>query len=330
MADAKLSQAEIDVLLASMGTRTVDPAAARREAHSAFDFRRPSKFAREHMRSLESAHEVFQRKFSSLMTQALRTVVTIEPISTDQITYEDYIRSIPNPSVLATFTVDPLPGAVVLELSSQMGLTLIDRLLGGIGAPVPMRRPTELESNLLLELMGHVREALNEALAPLEKVNAQIKAIEFNPQFVQATAPSEMVLMLSFTVALQGPMRTEGMLSVCYPFSTLAPAMSKLESHAWHSQHQALEEGESEGEGEQAKPIEVLLPKVPLGLTVQLRKSRVPAADLAALSPGDVIRLEHRVDEPAIGVVGGRQVLRGRLGRKGRRLALQLADWNRE
>lgn len=330
MADAKLSQAEIDVLLASMGSTTATKTATRSESHTVFDFRRPSKFAREHMRSLESAHEVFQRRFSSLMTHALRSVVAIEPISTDQITYEDYIRSIPNPSVLGSFTVEPLPGTVVVEMSSQMGLTLIDRLLGGIGSPVPMRRPTELESNLLMELMGHVREALNDALAPLEKVDAQIKGIEFNPQFVQATAPSEMVLMLSFTLSVQSPMRTEGMLSICYPFSTLAPAMSKLESHAWHSQQPALEEGGDDPSAPRSRPLERLLPKVPMSVTVQLRDSRVPAADLAALTPGDVIRLEHRVDEPAIGVVGGRQVLRGRLGRKGRRLALQLADWTPE
>ncbi|MEO1062726.1 MAG: flagellar motor switch protein FliM [Actinomycetota bacterium] len=325
MAGAKLSQAEIDALLNSMNDAPEDVATEEQEQLVAFDFRRPSKFAREHLRSLETAHEVFVRKATGLLTQALRAVVSLEPVSTDQITYEDYTRSIPTPSVITTFSVPPLPGSVVMEMSTQMGLTLIDRLLGGLGTPIPMRRPTELESGLLLDLMNYLRDALEEALTPLAAVSPTIEGIEFNPQFVQAVPPNEMVLMLTYQLALQSSNRTEGLLSICYPFSTLAPAMHQLEAHVWRSSGPELTEGE-----EQARPLRHLLPDVEVPLSVRLRASSVPAVDVAQLRAGDVIRLEHRVDEPAVGVIGDRPVLTGRIGRQGRRLAVQIAQWGEQ
>lgn len=320
MAGAKLSQAEIDALLSSMNDAEQDVAVPDTEELAAFDFRRPSKFAREHLRSLETAHEVFVRRATGLLTQALRSVVTMEPVSTDQITYEDYTRSIPTPSVITTFTVQPLPGPVVMEMSTQMGLTLIDRLLGGMGAPIPMRRPTELEAGLLHDLMGHLQDALTAALEPLADVQPEIQGIEFNPQFVQAVAPNEMVLMLTYELVLHSTQRTEGLLSICYPFSTLAPAMHELEAHVWRTHS-----GDNSEDG--PRPFRDLLPEVEVPMVVQLRTSSVPAVDVAQLRPGDVIRLEHRVDEPAVGVVGGHPVLNGRIGRRGRRLAIQISGW---
>ncbi|MEM9035322.1 MAG: flagellar motor switch protein FliM [Actinomycetota bacterium] len=322
MAGAKLSQAEIDALLSSMNDSGEEVALVEEDQLTAFDFRRPSKFAREHLRSLETAHEVFVRRATGLLTQSLRAVVSMEPVSTDQITYEDYTRSIPTPSVITTFSVAPLPGLVVMEMSTQMGLTLIDRLLGGIGAPVPMRRPTDLEGALLHDLMEIMQSALHDALEPLADVHPEIQGIEFNPQFVQAVPPNEMVLMLTYELALNSTQRTEGLLSICYPFSTLAPAMSNLENHVWRSHG-----GDQGDEADRPRPLLEILPDVEVPVTVQLRTSPVPAVDIAQLRPGDVIRLEHRVDEPAVGVIGDRAVLSGRIGRRGRRLAIQIADF---
>ncbi len=328
MAEGKLSQAEIDALLATM-TEPDDHIAEGGGSDDlvAFDFRRPAKFGREHMRSLQTAHEVFGRRLSSLLTHALRAIIKIEPVSNDQITYEDYVRALPTPSVLATYSVRPLPGPVVVELSTQMALTLLDRLLGGLGTPVAMRRPTELETNLLVELMGSVRDALGAALEPLESVETELESVEFNPAFVQAVAPNEMVLMLTYSLSMQTQQhapRAEGLMSICYPFSTLAPAMGRLEAHAWQS-------GGAPADGPEAlerpRPMVEVVPEVTVPIEVQLRRSMVSAADVAMLRPGDVLRLEHRVDEPAIGVVGGRPILTGRLGRTGRRLALQVDKW---
>jgi flagellar motor switch protein FliM len=118
-----------------------------------FDFRRPNKFGIAHVRSLEGLHESFARRLASTMTHALRCVVQIKPLSVDELSYESYIRSLPNPALLMQVGLAPLPGAVVLELSSHIGLLLVDRVLGGIGLASAVRRPTDLEAGLLSEVM---------------------------------------------------------------------------------------------------------------------------------------------------------------------------------
>jgi flagellar motor switch protein FliM len=321
MAEGKLSQAEIDALFA-----TISPAAGpdpdTRQLVE-FDFRRPSKFAREHIRSLESAHELFARRFSGLLTHMLRTIVHVEPLSVDQVTYADYVRSMPTPTFLTVVDLDPLPVNMVVELSAQFGLTLVDRLLGGPGRPVPMRRPTDLEVTLLHSLMEHATTAVSEALHPLVEVDPSIVAVESNPAFVQVAPPGEMVLMLSFTVTLAASRRTEGLLSLCYPFSLLQPVMDRLEAHAWTEQRPLLPAGDEVTE----HPFTQALDDVEVELSVRLRPTDVPAVDIATLRPGDVLRLTHRVDEPAVAVIGERPLLDGHLGKRGRRMALQLTGW---
>ena len=283
-----------------------------------FDFRRPSKFSREHMRGLEVVHEMFVRRVSSTLSHRLRTIVSIEPFSTDQITYEDYIRSMPNPSVIGTFSMDPLPGALVVEMSTELALSFVDRLLGGTGTKAPMRGPTDIEARVITDVMASSIAAIREALEPVQAVEPKLESVDFNPRFVQVVAPTEMILLLGYTVRLGSG--AEGILSLCYPFTTIEPALERLE-------HRVLIEGASAEEGE-SPPLGPVVPDLDVPLAIRLRTSQVPTAQLAALQPGDVIRLDHRIDEPARGEVGGCHVVSARLGRRGRRLAVQIAGWS--
>jgi flagellar motor switch protein FliM len=321
MADGKLSQSEIDALLASMRPQTVASTPTRNYVE--FDFRRPSKFTRELIRSIEAAHELFARRFAGLVTQQLRAIVHVEPIATDQITYQDYIRSMANPTVLTVLNLPPWPGQAVVELSTQMALTIVDRMLGGPGRPIPLRRPTDLEITLIRVLMDTACVALREAFADVAEVKPTVSSVELNPNFVQAVAPSEMALLLSYQMSVTSARRTDGLLTLCYPFSTLAPAVERLERQVWTEDRPSLDSANPDG----PEPLSGHLPEVDVPLLVRLRVSEIPAIDMATLRPGDVLRLDHRVGEPAIGTVEGREVLEGNLGRIGRRLALQLTDW---
>jgi flagellar motor switch protein FliM len=299
----------------------VDDAPARE--HQQFDFRRPSKFARDHIRSIEATHELFARRFAGLLTQALRAVVHVEPIAVDQITYEDYIRSMANPTVLGLLELSPLPGTVVIELSTQMALTLVDRMLGGPGRPVPLRRPTDLELSLVRTLLDHAATSLDETFDTVLQVTPSLGGIELNPHFVQAVAPSEMVLLLTYQISMAAGQRTDGLLTLCYPFSTLQPALDRVEAQAWDERGQA----DPEALAATAQLVRDHLPGVAVEVVVQLQPSAVPALDIATLRPGDVLRLDHRIGEPAVALVDGEGVLEGHLGRIGRRLALQVSGW---
>lgn len=286
-----------------------------------YDFRRPSKFGREHVRSLEVAHEVFTRRFSSGVGAAMRAMLQLEPLSVDQVSYDDYIRSMPNPSVLTVVALPPLPGAAIVEINVQLALVLVDRLLGGKGLPVEVRRPTELETYLLRELMGNALDAFRETMEPLLEVSPEIASLEFNPQLVQVAAPSDMVLLLSYRATIAQGRRAEGLLTICYPFPTLAPAMNRLVTHLWEEPALSLDGSDP------YRAMRENLSDVQTELSIRLRDSEITTGEVLSLQPGDVLRLDHPAGALVRGVVDGDDVLAGHLGRRGRKLAMQVAGW---
>jgi flagellar motor switch protein FliM len=313
----RLAQSDVDGLLAGLGAprpkpaRTVEP----------FDFRRPDKFSREHVRSLRTAHEVFARDLGRALSQRLRCVVSLETLSVEQITYEDYIRSLPDPSLLAIFTMAPLPGPAVLEMSVQLGRSFIDRILGGAGSPAAMRRPTTVEAALLEELMEESISPLTDAMAPFQEVQPELRQLEFSPQFVQIVAPTDMVLLLTYQISMTADVRVDGSFSVCYPFPTLEPTMGNLERKLWA-------DPTMRSQTDTSRPFAGVVPDLATPITVRLSDAMMPAEEIASLQPGNVLRLTHRVDEPAIVEVGDAPVMRGHVGQRGRRFVVQIVDWN--
>lgn len=285
-----------------------------------FDFRNPKKLSRDHLRRLELTHEVFTRILGNELSTALRTLVRLELMAIDQITYDEYVRSMPNPTVIGRLSLDPLPGNALIELSTQTGLTLVDRLLGGMGKPGPTRRPTELEGILLNEVLSYTLPALAETFEPILPIQPQLTALEYNPNFVQAANPSEMVAVMSYSISILQGVHSDGLLTVCYPFALLQPALTEHEGDADEEQR-ALPAAMQRG------PLGATLPDVAVPISVHLRASRIPARDLADLRPGDVLRLDHKVNEPVHGTVSGLDLLRGQVGRKGKNLAIRLSDW---
>lgn len=294
------------------------------DSFSAFDFRRPSKFGVSHVRSLEGLHESFARRFASALTQALRAVVQLKPIAVDELTYENYVRSLPNPSVMSLITLSPLPGHVLLEMNPQMGLILVDRVLGGLGKQGATRRPTDLERQLVGEVVQHSIGAFEETFAPVLEVTPEITSVESNPHFVQAVPPTETVLLLSYNFSLSASESSEGLLTICYPYSTLQPVLDRLELHA-ASEVPALEAGD-----EIDALISDHLNAVSVDMRVRLNTTKIPAPEIAALRPGDILRFDHRVEEPVLGLVHGRELLDGYVGRCGKRLGFRLKGWRSE
>lgn len=317
-ATPRLRQSDVDGLLAGLGSAPVE---ATRPAEP-FDFRRPDKFSREHVRSLRTAHELFARDLGRSLSQRLRCVVTLETLSVEQITYEDYIRSLPDPSILAIVGMQPLPGPAVLEMSVQLGRSFVDRVLGGSGAPAAMRRPTSVEAALLRDLMEDATGPLRDAMSPFQAVEPELRQLEFNPQFVQIVAPTDMVLLLTYQISMTTDVHVDGSFSVCYPFPTLEPTMGNLERKLWDEPTGGASQTDT------SRPFTTVVPELTTPVTVRLSDSCIPATELAALQPGNVLRLDHRVDEPAIVDVGDAPIMRGHVGQRGRRFVVQIVDWN--
>ena len=285
-----------------------------------FDFRNPSKLAREQVRRLELTHETFQRSLGAQLSSALRTMVRLELLAIDQLTYDEYVRAMPNPTVIISVAMDPLPGTALIEMSTATSLTLVDRLLGGLGTPGLTRRPTELEASLVADLLKEAQGPLAETFEPLMPVRPEVMGVEFNPNFVHGANPSEMVVVMSYSLGILQGMRSEGLLTVCYPFSLLDPL--------WDADEEEADSPHALGMGSVISPeIERSLPDVPVPMVVRLRESEIDAEELATLQVGDVLRLDHKVNEPVVGSVAGQDLLEGRVGRKGKNIAIEISNW---
>src|SRR5918912_1326572 len=174
MRDSKiLSQAEIEALLAGEALLGGGGPHAAKQAKPAkvYDFRRPDKFSKEHLRSLRILHESFARLLGQALTSYLSAGVQVRLTMLEQGTYDEYIQSLPTPTVIYVVGLAPLPGQAVIELNLPVARVLIDRLLGGSGTP-PSRVTdmTEIEMALLKTIGQFVLSSLRDAwvnVAPL-------------------------------------------------------------------------------------------------------------------------------------------------------------------
>jgi flagellar motor switch protein FliM len=290
-----------------------------------YDFRAPERFDGQAVRSLDAAHELFTRRVSSGLGAMLRTVVQLEPLTVDQISYDDYLRAMPSPTLIVSVGLAPLPSPVLLEINLELALALLDRLLGGgmsgEGENLPAaRRPTDLESALLSDLVAVVLPAFEETLSSFLPVTAELLGVEHNPQLVQIASPSESVLLFTFGLRITQGMAAEGLLTVCYPAGAVAPLLEHVAS-----QLHAANVPDTVDEHWTAALADSLS-DVDVELRVTLDDSEVPARDLAALQVGDVLRLDHRIDRPVRGRVGDLDILMGHPGRRGRRLAVHVTS----
>lgn len=286
---------------------------------TSFDFRAPDKFPRAFIRDMTELHATFGRNLADRLGRELRSAVSIEQVGVEQLTYDGYIRSMPNPSILSTIELNPDSGQVIFELSPQLGLMLVDRMLGGSGKPVAPRRLTDLEQSILSSLLNHPLASLTDALDGVIETEPRFVGTELNPQFVHVAAPTEMVLVLTFslTAEAEGP-ATRGLISLCYPLSVLGPIREAIRRATWTGTLHDTEPSEAMAAIVETATIDVVL---------TTGTSQIVAAALSDLEVGDVVTLEQTADEPLLLSLETHGLATCRLGRQGPYLAAQLEGW---
>ena len=316
MAGPVLSQAEIDNLLSSM---KAPEAASDRPDAVVHDYRTPKKFPADFTQEMTEIHGIFRRVLAERLSRELRVSVTVDQVGAEQLTYEGYTRSMPNPNILVVLTLDPLPGNVVLEVSPQLALVLVDRLLGGPGRPIAPRPPTPLEENILRQLLAHPMAGMREAFNGVLDVEPTFVTAEMNPQFTHAADPTEMVFTMTFSVTAEavGP-TTRGLVTLCYPLTLINPLqeairLNRLTGTSTQSADTSL--------------MENVISRSLVDLAVRTRPTAVAAADLVGLQVGDVVALSHMVNEPLIGTIQDEPVIACDVGRAGPYLAARIRSW---
>jgi flagellar motor switch protein FliM len=317
-----LSQAEIDALLSALSEGQVDTVemdnAKTHKKVRIYDFKRPNKFSKDQIHSLQNIFEKYCRALTTYFAGHLHSVIDTKVLSVEQITYDEFIRSLPNPTILALFTLNPLEGTVLLEMSSSLAFSVVERLLGGIGQDLEKNRDlTEIERTIIEHRLAQMISLLQEAWEEVYPINPQFAALETNPQFTQIVAPNEMIVLVTIQVKI-GEMA--GMINICLPYLVLEPILNKLNTLFLFSAQSRVNSSENAG------MIRRKIEWAKVEMIAFLGDTEILVKDLLNLAPGDVIPLTQNVQEPLPIYVGNFVKFKGLPGLHGEHLAVQLVE----
>ncbi|MBP2642429.1 MAG: fliM [Firmicutes bacterium] len=318
-----LSQSEIDELLSALSTGIVSAEDMKVEQNQKkiklYDFKRPDKFSKDQIRTLYMLHENFARLLNSYLAALLRSFVHINVVSVDQLTYEEFIRSLPNPSVISIFQMRPLKGTVLLEVNPNIVFSIIDRLFGGQGnPPAKTRSLTDIEEAIVRKVISKTLESFEEAWKQFINLDTKLEIIETNPQFTQIVPPNDMVVIVTLQTKIG---QAEGLINICIPYLVLEPIMSKLSTTYWVASSVAKQSSDESINTLQKKIERSLIPVI-----VELGNITVNVHELLNLAVGDVLQLETKTDVDLDVIIGTNAKFKCKPGRSGKKLAVQISQ----
>ena len=281
-----LSQDEIDKLLNAYSTGELDTEALKDEDTvdvKVYDFSRPSKFSKEHLRTLESIFEHYGRLLYTNLPAYLRKSVQVDVMNAEAVTYSEFSNSLSNPVLLGLVNFSPLPGNILVELATNLGYCIIDRLLGGEGVALEKKREfSEIELTIVERVLNVCVDLLRDPWKNVANVQPRLERIETNSQFAQIISPQEMTAIVTINLKIGD---VEGLMNICLPYATLEDVIDKLNIKFWYSTMQSRDDG-TNYDG----IIETLISKAEIPIKAILGESSMSVAEFVNLQPGDLGR----------------------------------------
>lgn len=320
-----LSQNEIDSLLAALSTGELDVDDIQEKSDRQvknYDFKRPAKFSKEHLRTLEIIYEHYGRLMATTLPVFLRKNIQVSVASSETVTFSEFTNALSNPVILGIINFQPLGGNIILDLAANLGFAMIDRMLGGKGVPLEKNRDfSEIEMTVIEKIMIVAIQLMREPWKNVLDVTPLLERIETNPQFAQVIAPNEMIAIVTLNVKIGD---IEGFMNVCLPYFTLESVMDKLNTKYWFSTMQ-------DNEGEDYKMnIESLIKRVDVPVRVNMGQSAITVTDFINLQVGDIIRLDSYVESELDVFVGNIKKFRAVPGTEKDKYAARITEILRE
>lgn len=321
MADV-LSQSEIDALLSALSTGELTPDEVPKDEEKQkvkpYDFRSPQKFSKDHIRTLELIHDNYARIISNYLTAQMRTNVKVKIESVQQITYEEFIHSVPNPTILTVFKMPPLSGSVLFETNPQFVFEIIDVLLGGNGGRKhKLREFTDIDKNIIKVVNAGLISNLKLAWEDVLEVQTEIEGLETNPALNQTLAPNEPVALITFSVELG---KGSTFLNICIPYLSIEKVLDKLVVQYW------FQESDEDVLKESREKLRERLNIVSMELSAVLGTTVITVDEFLNLNIGDVITLNEKTSSPVKLVVDGKPYYYGKPGTVGKNMGVQILD----
>ncbi|MBR6535938.1 MAG: flagellar motor switch protein FliM [Lachnospiraceae bacterium] len=287
-----LSQKEIDDLLAAFSSGEIDAEEMKGTAEKQvknYDFNRPTKFSRDHLRTLEIIFEHYGRLLSTHLPAYLRKTVNVEVMNSEAVIYSEFTNALSNPVLLGIVDFKPLEGNIIIELSDNLGFAIVDRMLGGPGLPLDKSRDfSEIELVIIERIFTIITNLLHDPWENVVSLRPRLTRIETNCQFAQMIAPNETVSIITLNVKVGN---TEGMLNICIPYKVLEPVIDKLNTKSWYSSEK-LKDDEVYKEF-----IELVIAKAKVPIKAILGRSTISVNDFVNMQKGDIIKLDTKTED---------------------------------
>jgi flagellar motor switch protein FliM len=296
----QLTQQEIDAVFQKVKGAGEDPA---RKAVP-FDFRRPDRIAKSQVRAIHLLHENFVRNLASSLSAYLRSYLTVNLVSVEQLSYGEFLEGLPSPTCLVSLSLRPYDGNALIELNPSLIFPIIEMILGGKGRTAAnlRRELTEIEQNLLETLFRIILNDLKEAWKGVTTIDFKIEAVATEPQMLQILAPNEAVVAVGIEIRIG---ENSGTLNLAIPSINIKMIGQKFDQQ-WN-----LRKTEPT-EAEQQRVLK-LLQHSEAQLDAMIKGPRLRVKDLLEMEPGDLLQLDHRIDQPVDCEINGSSKFRGRV-----------------
>lgn len=320
-----LSQNEIDNLLQALSSGELDAEEIKDSDEKQiknYDFARPAKFSKEHLRTLEIIFEHYGRLLSTNLPVYLRKAIQVEVMNSEAVSYSEFSNALSNPVLLGIINFAPLKGNIILEIASNLGYAMVDRMLGGEGEPLEKTREfSEIELLIIERILTVCVNLLHEPWENVVDIHPRLERIETNSQFAQIISPSEMIAIVTINIKIGD---VEGLMNVCLPYLTLEDIMDKLNTKYWYSTMQ------DKDEQQYVDAIETLISKAPIPMKAVIGNSTISVSDFSGLQVGDIIRLDTKVNQELDVFVGNIKKFTALPGSSGDKYAVRITSVIRE
>lgn len=309
MADI-LSQEEIDALLEVVeeegdSVSNNDTEGTDTRQIILYDFKRPNRVSKEQLRAVKGIHDKMARNLASQISSIMRSIVEIQLHSVDQMTYGEFLMSLPSPTSFNVFSIKPLDGNCIIEINPSIAFPMIDRLLGGLGESYESTRElTDIELNLLDAILRIIMQRLKEGWAPITDMYPTVETKESSPNVVQIVSQNEIVIMVVMEIIIGN---SSGMINLCYPVIYLEPILSRLANRD-------IMLGETSAKKSRNKELNTLISRAEVFIESIIGQAELSVGELLELKNGDIMRLDRAADDKAIVMIDKKELFLAEIG----------------
>ena len=289
------------------------------KSYKLYNFRRPDKFSKDNLRALRDIHREFSKAISLVLSGYLRMRVEIEIVSVDQLTYEEFVRSMPSPISVGVFEFEPLSGQILLGISFEVISCIVNRMLGGVGnIEAQTRELTDIEKALAKKIINIIIKSLEDSWNAIIPVSGKFISLDDNYQSIQVATAGEIVALLTFEVQISG--KHFGLFSLCFPYPVLETVLGHLST-----QHIFQTKGLVASNDERMKMISKINTSN-VDLRVQFGQCSITLDDFLQLTEGDIIKLDNKVQDDLIVKVNGEKKFFARPGTMKDKICVKITD----